>query len=162
MNKFIRQKGRKREQRDGEETKQAEVGPLFGPAVIQELDDMFELYVDEALAKLELYQEHQVLKCVNIQLIINLCSFLEGFITRHLTILQRDDKDTWLRPLSAFFAFSFFWAFGGHFKASAMRFLDNMMRDFFAKHQIPTLDTVYEYFIDPQQAFKFVHYKSKL
>ena len=43
-----------------------------------------------------------------------------------------------------------------------MRFLDNMMRDFFAKHQIPTLDTVYEYFIDPQQAFKFVHYKTQL
>ena len=58
------------------------------------------------------------------------------FITKHLAILQKPNKDIWLRPLSAFFAFSFFWAFGGHFKASGMRFLDNMMRDFFAKHQI--------------------------
>ena len=68
----------------------------------------------------------------------------------------------WSRPLNCFFAFSFFWAFGGHFKTSAMRFLDNMMRDFFAKHQIPTLDTVYEYCLDPSAQFKFIHYKHKL
>ena len=70
---------------------------------------------------------------------------------KHLSILQHVNKDIWLRPLGAFFAFAFFWAFGGHFKASGMRFLDNMMRDFFAKHQIPTVDTPYEYFIDPAQ-----------
>ena len=99
---------------------------------------------------------------MNIQMIINLCSFLECFIGKYLSILQKDDKDIWSRPLSAFFAFSFYWAFGGHFKASAMRFLDNLMRNFFAKQQIATLDTVFEYVIDPQQQFKFVHYKSKL
>ena len=48
--------GRKREPRENEEAA-AEAGPLFGEAVIQELDDLFELYVDEALAKLELHQE---------------------------------------------------------------------------------------------------------
>lgn len=81
---------------------------------------------------------------------------------KHLSVLQKDDKDIWSRPLSAFFAFSFYWAFGGHFKVSAMRFLDNTMRNFFAKHQIPGLDTVYDYVIDPTQQFKFVHYKTKL
>ena len=43
-----------------------------------------------------------------------------------------------------------------------MRFLDNMMRDFFAKFQIATLDTVYEYFVDPSSHFKFEHYKTKV
>ena len=43
-----------------------------------------------------------------------------------------------------------------------MRFLDNMMRDFFAKHQISTKDTVYEYFIDPKEQFRFVHYEKRL
>lgn len=135
INKFILKKNRKREHRETAEEGKA-VEPLFSPAVIQELEDMFELYVDEAFAKLELHSEHQALQCVNIQLIINMCSILEYFITKHLAILQKPNKDIWLRPLSAFFAFSFFWAFGGHFKASGMRFLDNMMRDFFAKHQI--------------------------
>ena len=95
-------------------------------------------------------------------MIMNLCSFLEYFIGKYLGLLQRDEKEQWMRPLHSFFAFSFFWAFGGHFKASAMRFLDNMMRDFFAKFQIATLDTVYEYFIDPSQQFKFEHYKTKV
>ena len=150
MNKFLRQMGKKKEQRENEEAA-TEAGPLFGEAVIQELDDLFELYVDEALSKLELHQERQALQCVNIQLIINLCSFLECFIKRFLNILRKADKATWQRPLHAFFAFSFYWAFGGHFKASAMRILDAMMRDFFAARQIGTLDTVYEYFVDPQQ-----------
>ena len=70
---------------------------------------------------------------------------------KYLNILRKADKATWQRPLHAFFAFSFYWAFGGHFKASAMRILDAMMRDFFAARQIGTLDTVYEYFVDPQQ-----------
>jgi len=81
-------------------------------------------------------------------MIMSLCSFLEFFIPKYLPLLQKDEKEVWSRPLHAFFSFSFFWAFGGHFKASAIRFLDNMMRDFFAKHQINTKDTVYEYFID--------------
>ena len=83
---------------------------------------------------LELYQESQAMTCVNIQMVINLCSFLESFIIKYLPLLQKDDKDIWSRPLGSFFAFSFAWAFGGHFKVSAIRFLDNMMRNFFAKH----------------------------
>lgn len=149
MNKFILQKGKKRDARENE-SKAVEVGPICVPAVIQELEEMFELYVDEAMRVLELYQESQAMTCVNIQMVINLCSFLECFIVKYLPILQKDDKDIWQRPLGSFFAFSFYWAFGGHFKVSAIRFLDNMMRNFFAKHQIPTLDTVYEYVIDPQ------------
>lgn len=133
MNKFILQKGKKREQRENE-AKAPEVGPICVPAVIQELDEMFELYVDEAMRVLELYQESQAMTCVNIQMVINLCSFLESFIIKYLPLLQKDDKDIWSRPLGSFFAFSFAWAFGGHFKVSAIRFLDNMMRNFFAKH----------------------------
>ena len=120
------------------------------------------MYVDEALAKLEFYKEHEALKCVNIQLVINLCSFLECFIQKYLQIFQKEDKDVWGRPLNACFSFAFYWAFGGHFRASAMRFLDNMMRDFFAKSQINTKDTVYEYFVDPKEQFRFVHYEKRL
>lgn len=150
INKFILQKNKRRDHHQSVEEQKA-LEPLLGKEVIQELKDMFELYVDEAFVKLQFWSEHQALQCVPIQLIINLCSILEYFIAKHLSILQKPNKEIWMRPLSAFFAFAFFWAFGGHFKASGMRYLDNMMRDFFAKHQIQTLDTVFEYFIDPQQ-----------
>ena len=129
------QKGSKKETRDSNGTiVSVPADPLLAPAQVQELEDLFELYVDEAFVKLDLYREHEALKCVNIQMIINLCSFLECFITNYKTVFQKEDKDVWGRPLNACFAFSFYWAFGGHFRASAMRFLDNMMRDFFAKH----------------------------
>ena len=42
-------------------------------------------------------------------------------------------------------------SFGGHFKASGMRFLDGMMRNVFASRGIDGLDTVYEYYPDPSQ-----------
>lgn len=94
MNKFILQKGKKRDARENE-SKAVEVGPICVPAVIQELEEMFELYVDEAMRVLELYQESQAMTCVNIQMVINLCSFLECFIVKYLPILQKDDKDIW-------------------------------------------------------------------
>lgn len=63
--------------------------PLLAPAQVQELEDLFELYVDEAFVKLDFYREHEALKCVNIQMIINLCSFLECFITNYKTVFQK-------------------------------------------------------------------------
>ena len=111
---------------------------------------MFSDYVGEALTKLANYTEHEALKCVEIQLISNLCSFLEYFIERYKAVLQRDDSDTWLRPLTAFFAFSFYWAFGGHY-GKERRFLDNTMRGFFGSilGENARADTPYEYCIEP-------------
>ena len=40
--------------------------PLLGEAQVKELSDLFDLYVDEALTKLDFYREHEALKCVNI------------------------------------------------------------------------------------------------
>jgi dynein heavy chain, axonemal len=71
---------------------------------------------------------------------------------------QREKREVWLRFVNAFFGFAFIWAFGGHYKPSAIRFIDNMMRDFFSKLQIPLNDTVYEYRLD-EKACKFVHWK---
>ena len=76
--------------------------------------------------------------------------------------LNKGSQADWGRAMNAFFAFSFYWAFGGHFKSSAMRFLDNMMREFFVARQIDNLDTVYEYFVEPVHPFRFLHYKTKL
>ena len=162
INKKLLRKGKKREiEKEDGTTGKIDLDPILPAPVIQELEDLFELFVDEAFAKLDLYSEHQALKCVPIQMIMNLCSFLECLIKKNLMVLQKESKDIWQRPIHSFFAFSFFWAFGGHFRSSAMRFLDNMMRDFFSARGISTQDTVYEYFIDPKE-FKFMHYNTKL
>lgn len=87
MNKFILNIGKRRESRDGGEAKSVEVGPLFGKDVVDALEDMFNRDVTDALNGLEAYREHQALACVDIQLVINLCSLLEYFIMKHLTIL---------------------------------------------------------------------------
>ena len=81
---------------------------------------MYQAYWGEALTKLANYTEHEALKCVEIQLISNLCSFLEYFIERFKAVLQRDDSETILHRL---FAFSFYWAFGGHY-GKDRRFLE--------------------------------------
>ena len=59
INKFLMGKGQKRENRENEEMKQNEVAvPLVKEAVITQLDELFELYVDEGLLKLQFYNEH--------------------------------------------------------------------------------------------------------
>lgn len=78
---------------------------------------------------------------------------------RHLNALKYDKNNRWLRPLKAIFAFSFYWAFGGHYRGTGMRSLDNTMRGYFGNLSINGADTVYEYMIDPEDQFKFVHYK---
>ena len=59
INKKILRRGKKREveREDGKSVK-VDLEPLLPPPVLQELEDLFELFVDEALAKLELYNEH--------------------------------------------------------------------------------------------------------
>jgi hypothetical protein len=52
------------------------------------------------------------------------------------------------------------WAFGAHYKVTAVRFLDNMMRDFFSKLLIDTKDTVYDYYLDEKKA-QFIYWKDR-
>jgi hypothetical protein len=43
---------------------------------------LFELYIDEAFAKTALYLEHQAMPCIQIQIVQNLCGFLEAFFSK--------------------------------------------------------------------------------
>ena len=133
----------------------------FPPAVVHELNELFELYIDEAFSRMAPHREHQAMPCIDMQIVQNLCSFLEAFFTKAPGLQLNAKKEVWVRYLNAYFAYSFFWAFGGHFKSSASRFLDKMMRDFFAKNQIEGTDTVFEYFLELKEC-KFVHWKHLL
>ena len=101
----------------------------FPAAVVDALNELFELYIDEALSRMAPHREHQAMPCYDMQIVQNLCSFLEAFFTKAPGLPLSAKKEVWVRYLNAYFAYSFFWAFGGHFKSSASRFLDNMMRD---------------------------------
>ena len=70
---------------------------------------------------------------------------MQSFIMKYQPLLNREKQDAFRRPLSAFFAYSFIWAFGGHYNKRAERYLDSMLREFFSKNQIPILDSVFEY-----------------
>lgn len=65
MNKFILQKGKKRESKDLDEKPQ-ELGPLLKKDVIAELDQMFEDHVDEAFEHLKVISNHQAMQAVDI------------------------------------------------------------------------------------------------
>ena len=93
--------------------------PLLKDEIITEIEDMFDAYVNPAFEKLEIHLENQVLPCSKVQIVKNLCAFLEAFIRKYLPALTKEKKDSWRRPLNAFFAFSFIWAFGGHFNIKA-------------------------------------------
>ena len=91
----------------------------------------------------------------------NICNFLENFLSKNNPELKKDKKEIWIRYIYAYFGFAFIWAFGGHYKPSVVRFLDNLMRENFSKCLIPTLDTVYEYYLDEKQA-KFIYWKERI
>lgn len=128
------------------------------------LENSFRTYVDEAFAKLAAHTEQQQMKCEPVQIVKNICNFLEVFLCRKkelaslLEMLKK--RDVYLKHLNAYFGYSFIWAFGGHYKVSLIRYLDNMMREFFAKLLIPTLDTVYDYYLDEKKA-TFCHWKER-
>ena len=70
-------------------------------------------------------------------------------------------KPEWQRTISFIFGYSFIWSFGANFKSSAVRFLDNMMRDFCSSLHIPDVDTVFDYKFN-EKALKFEHWKGML
>ena len=104
------------------------------------------------------YADQQQLKCEPIQVVKNICNFLEYFLSKPGCLPIREKREIWIKYLNAYFGFSFIWAFGGNYRSSAMRFIDNMMRDFFSKLLIPLNDTVFDYRLDEKSA-SFYHWK---
>jgi|LauGreDrversion4_2_1035121.scaffolds.fasta_scaffold07238_3 Dynein heavy chain AAA lid domain len=71
---------------------------------------------------------------------------------------KSDKPEVWVKYLNAIFGFSMIWACGAHFKFTCTRALDNIFRDFFGRLLIPTLDSVFEYYLDEATA-KFIHWQ---
>lgn len=66
-----------------------------------------------------------------------------------------EKKEVWAKKLNFYFGFSFIWGFGASYKTSAIRFIDNIMRDIFGKLHIPMAETVFEYYYnEKEQQFK--------
>jgi len=57
-----------------------------------------------------------------------------------------EKKEIWSKKINVYFGFSFIWAFGASYKSNAIRFIDNIMRDYFAKLHFPLGETVFEYY----------------
>jgi hypothetical protein len=70
----------------------------------------------------------------DIQQVTCLCNFLEYFLVVENGFKKTEKEDIIKKRLGIAFSFSFIWAFGGSFYDSAHRFIDNMMRDNFAKY----------------------------
>jgi len=104
--------------------------------------DMFNTFLDEAWTKTRSCEE--VMPTVPLQSARSVCNLLEA-------LLQRGDK----RKLAAYFGFAFIWGVCGCFKS--LRFVDNMLRDFFGKLHIPMAETVFEYYYQEQEQ-RFVHW----
>lgn len=68
-----------------------------------------------------------------------------------------DKKEVWSKKILFCFGFAYMWSFGASFKTSVSRQLDNMMREFFSRLQIPTADTVYEYYFNEKE-MRFLHW----
>lgn len=62
-----------------------------------------------------------------------------------------DKKEVWLKKLNYYFGFSFIWGFGASYKASAMRYVDNILREFFGKLHFPLQETVFEYYFNEKE-----------
>lgn len=95
---------------------------------------------------------------VSIQIVKCICNFLEYLFTSHkqaVPILEK--KEIWSKKVSFYFGFAFIWGFGSAYKPNALRFVDNMLRDFFGKLHIPMAETVFEYYFNEKEQ-RFVHW----
>jgi len=86
-----------------------------------------------------------------------MCNFLEYFIRNKQSVPINDKKEVWSKKILFCFGFAYMWAFGSSFKTTVSRQLDNMMREFFSRLQIPTADTVYEYYFNEKE-MRFWHW----
>lgn len=83
---------------------------------------------------------------------------MEYFLTCHKQAVPiHDKKEVWARKLNFYFGFSFIWGFGASYKTSSIRFIDNIMREFFAKLHFPMAETVFEYYYNEKEQ-RFVHW----
>ena len=118
--------------------------------------------MDEAFTKIATYAADQQLVCVPIQVVKNMCNYLEYFLSNpRVFSLKVERPEEWMRFINCIFGFSMIWAFGSNYKQGALRFLDNIFRDYFSILRIPTMDTVFEYNFD-EKTFQFNHWKDSV
>ena len=123
------------------------------------LEEQFVIYFDDAVNKLKGHlKDEEPMPTVPIQIVRCICNFLEYLFTHNKNAVPYDEKkEVWAKKLNFYFGFAFIWGFGASYKTTALRFIDNMMRDFFAKLHIPTSETVFEYYYNEKEQ-KFLHW----
>jgi len=95
-------------------------------------------------------KEYEPIPTVEIQNVVNLCNFLEHFITEEVGGFEESDTPEVYRPkLIKFFAFSFIWGLGGSYSTKGYRYIDQIIRRHFNK-AIPPQETSFEYYINPE------------
>lgn len=93
-----------------------------------------------------------------IQTVRCICNFLEHLFTNAKQAVPIEEKkEVWARKLNYYFGFAFMWGFGASYRTAALRFIDNILRDFFGKLHFPMAETVFEYFYHEKEQ-KFVHW----
>lgn len=95
---------------------------------------------------------------VPIQIARCICNFLEYLFTSHKQAVPiQEKKEVWSKKVLAYFGFAFIWGFGAAYKPNALRFVDNLLRDFFGKLHIPMAETVFEYYFNEKEQ-RYVHW----
>ena len=130
---------------------------LLTEEAISYLKELFLTYVEDGLNKIKAVKDEEPMGTVPVQVATCLCNFLEFFIKNKHSVPCHDKKEVWAKKILFVFGFSYMWAFGASFKPSVARFLDNMMREFFGRLQIPQVDTVFEYYFSEKE-MRFQHW----
>lgn len=105
---------------------------------------MFSAYFDEAWQKTR--GQEEAMPTVQLQAVRSVCNLLEA---------QLHAKNADKKKVSAYFGFAFIWGVCACFKS--IRYIDNMLRDFFGKLHIPMSETVFEYYFNEKEG-RFVHW----
>jgi dynein heavy chain len=115
-----------------------EKGLLHEEAAVA-LEELFSFYFEECWVKLKAHvKDEEPMPTVPVQIVRCICNFLEYFLkSSKQAVPIHDKREVWLKKLNYYFGFSFIWGFGASYKTNAIRYVDNIMRDFFGKLHFP-------------------------
>ena len=116
------------------------------------LEDLFNQHLDEGITKAKSVKGEEQMPTVSVQIVKCICNFLEYLFTSHKQAVPiHEKKEVWSKKINFYFGFAYIWGFGAAYKPNALRFVDNMLRDFFGKLHIPMAETVFEYFFNEKE-----------
>ena len=133
---------------------------ILSPELKAYLLETFQMSIDPGIEKIRSSKLAEPIGTVDIQYVINICNFLEVFLSPEKGFKGTpQDKQ---KLLGSIFTFCYAWGMGGALDQTGQERFDDAIKDIFKSVQMPNTYTMFDFFFDLKKEHTFKAWASRV